>query len=462
MKVKLLATVAILISSIGYSQNKYKIVYDYESDITSYYKVSNNNTILDTILTPKFKRKSLIEIQLKNVNPFAVEVTTDVKENNIHQTDSGFNFGSMLSSFSGMAVGGGLKLNPQNLGSDEAFFSRGKSRGTSDLQGLNDIITNVNAIKNSLKANMSNPNLDKQEIMKNLIELASKIDDSRIGDPNENFYLFLTTLDRIVLEYKLKLDSEIGTMFTEVDSIANNNPSLSRGATNLAYEGLRITQNSLGESTAQVTDDIRDIEMLYRALEASNFNVTYDYQLTSDNIDMQLNFKPSEFAIGSSKGPSTNIKTRNIKLFSTGGFSVNSSIALVMTNFGSNSSDYFIDKQGIIQEDKNDHFIPSMGAMMNFYPRVTENFNVGGTFGLSIPITDEIKGINFLIGPAIFIGNSNRISIAGGVAFGPMSKMTNGLKVGDIADVASLDNYKKTVYDFGYFFGVSFNVFNLN
>lgn len=460
MKITLLTTF-FLISIYSYSQNKYKIVYDYESDATTYYKMSKSNTILDTIIKPKFKRNSLIEIQLKNVNPFAVEVTTDVKENKIHQTSGGFNFGSMLSGFGGMA-GGGLKLNPQNLPADEKVFSRGKTRGASDLQGLNDIITSVNAIKSSLKANMSNPNMNKEGIMKSLTDLALKIDDSRLGDPNENFYMFLTTLDRIVLEYKLKIDSEINTMYTEVDSVSSNQSSVARGAANSAYKNLQNTQNNLNESTTKVTSDIGDIETLYKALEASNFTVTYDYQLTSDNMDMQLNFKPSEFALGAAKSTSTNIKTRNIKLFSTGGFNVNTSVALVMTNFGSKSSDYFINEEGIIQEEKNDYFVPSLGAMVNFYPIITENFNIGGTFGLSIPITDDIKGINFLIGPAIFLGSSNRVSLTGGIAFGPVSKITNGLKVGDVTNISSLDNYKKTVYDFGYFFGLSFSIFNLN
>src|SRR5690606_19304481 len=166
MKGKILFAI-LIIGFNGLAQNKYKVVYDYETDITSYYKLSKNNTVLDTIIKPKFKKNSLIEIQLKNVNPFAVEVTADVKENKIHKTGGGFNFGSLLSGFGGMA-GGDLKLNPQNLHADEKVFSRGKSRGASDLQGLNDIITSVNAIKSSLRADMSNPNMNKEKIMENL------------------------------------------------------------------------------------------------------------------------------------------------------------------------------------------------------------------------------------------------------------------------------------------------------
>lgn len=458
MKIKLLGTL-LIISLNSTAQSKYKVVYDYQNDVTSYYRMSNNNMVLDTIERPKFKKNSLVEIHLKNVNPFAVQVSADIKENMIHKAGGGFNFGSLLSGFGGMA-GGQLKLNPQNLPEDEKVFSRGKSRGASDLQGLNDIITNVNALKSSLRADMANPNMNKEKIMENLKSLAAKIDDSRLGDPNDNFYLFLTTLDRIVLEYKLKIDSEIKKMYSEVDSVAN--VSVSRGETASAYQSLQQTKNGLEESTGKAAADIDDIENLYKSLEASAFGVTYDYQMTADNLDMQLKFKPAEFSADGSASPSTNVKTRNIKIYSTGGFNINTSVALVMTNFGSKSNDYYISEDGMIQAEKNDYFVPSLGAMVNFYPMITESFNIGGSFGLGIPIMDEIKGMNFLIGPAIFLGSSNRVSLTGGIAFGPVTKLTNGLKVGETTNVTSLDNYKKTVYDFGYFFGMSFSIFNLN
>lgn len=458
MKIKLLGTLLIFSLNIQ-AQNKYKVVYDYQNDVTTYYRMSSNNTVLDTIDKPKFKKNSLVEVQLKNVNPFAVQVTADIKEDMIHKTGGGFNFGSLLSGFGGMA-GGQLKLNPQNLPEDEKVFSRGKSRGASDLQGLNDIITNVNAIKSSLRADMGNPNMNKEKIMENLKSLASKIDDSRLGDPNDNFYLFLTTLDRIVLEYKLKIDSEINKMYSEVDSVAN--VSASRGETTSAYQSLQQTKSGLEESTGKAAADIDDIGSLYKSLEASSFGVTYDYQMTADNLDMQLKFKPTEFEAGASTSSSANIKTRNIKIYSTGGFNINTSVALVMTNFGSKSNDFYINEEGIIQAEKNDYFVPSLGAMVNFYPMITESFNIGGSFGLGIPIMDEIKGMNFLIGPAIFLGSANRVSLTGGIAFGPVTKLTNGLKIGEATTVGSLDNYKKTVYDFGYFFGMSFSIFNLN
>src|SRR5690606_27311775 len=172
--------------------------------------------------------------------------------------------------------------------------------------------------------------------------------------------------------------------------------------------------------------------------------------------DIQLKFKSAEAA-------ENELKTRSIKLFSQGGIKINKRTALTMNNFRKNSNDYHIDEDSIIKADKNEHFVPSLRMMVNFYPMLSENFNIGGSFGLAIPITDDIKGINFLLGPSIYFGNENRLSLTGGIAFGPVNKLTNGLKAGQEATgIFSLDNYTKTVYDFGYFLGVSFSVFDMN
>ena len=99
--------------------------------------------------------------------------------------------------------------------------------------------------------------------------------------------------------------------------------------------------------------------------------------------------------------------------------------------------------------------------MINFYPVMSENFNLGGSFGVSIPITGETRGINFLLGPTIFLGSKSRISLSGGVAYGTVNRLTNGLEVGDATTITDLDSFNKSVYDFGYYFGISFSLFEI-
>ena len=89
---------------------------------------------------------------------------------------------------------------------------------------------------------------------------------------------------------------------------------------------------------------------------------------------------------------------------------------------------------------------------------------MGGSFGISIPISgdENINGINFLLGPSMFFGNKSRLSVSGGLAYGPVKKLTNGFEVGDTTSFGSVDNFTKSVYEFGYYFGISFSLFDIN
>ncbi|MCB0439613.1 MAG: hypothetical protein KDD20_12810, partial [Mangrovimonas sp.] len=63
--------------------------------------------------------------------------------------------------------------------------------------------------------------------------------------------------------------------------------------------------------------------------------------------------------------------------------------------------------------------------------------------------------------PSFFIGSKNRLAFSGGVAYGPVNKLTNGLEVGEQTEIFDIDNYTKSVYDFGYYFGISFSLFDI-
>jgi hypothetical protein len=243
---------------------------------------------------------------------------------------------------------------------------------------------------------------------------------------------------------------------------------MSRGALverNYLISDLQNLLSSLDQSSFQTVNDLKKIQSLYSMLEASSFERTYDYLLEADKVNIELKFVQSDFAQkGSGSDNSGVLKTRNIKLYSKGGFKVNTGVALTLNNFGSKSQDFYIAEDGTIGADQNDYFTPNLSTMINFYPYTGENFNIGGSFGLSIPISGDnnVKGINFLLGPSLHFGSSSRLSVSGGLAYGPVRKLTNGLQVGDQTTFGSVDNFTKDVYDFGYFFGISFSLFDIN
>jgi hypothetical protein len=444
------------------AQEKYRIQYDYKTDHFEYFKLNNSNKIVDTLNSPKFKRNSLIEIKLLNVNPFAVSIQTDVKEEEVHASGAnGFNFSNLLGGISAISENE-LKLNVTNLPNKET--SRGVETKFSEL---NSITSNVDALKKTLLANLTNPNLDKETILKNLMQVASIQEDSRIADPNKNFHVYISSLKKIINEDSNTIASNINELKSEIDAKTNDAKTIaSRGeliAQNMKYNDLENLLNELSVSSNWTTENLNKIEALYTSLEASSFEQFYDYEIAADKVDLELKFVQSEFANKLDDDTNlTTLKTRHVKLFSKGGFKINTSVALTLNNFKSKSYDYFIDENGVIGADENNYFTPNLSTMINFYPLLGENFNLGGSFGISIPIADGITGVNYLFGPSLIFGNQSRLGISAGIAYGPVKKLINGLEVGDVTTLNDVDSFTKNVYDFGFYFGISFNILNLN
>lgn len=464
---KILALVFMSVSAILFSQERYKVVYDYQTEKIQFFAIDENNEVTDTLNKPKFKKNSAIEIELQNLNPFAVNVDAELSEENIHMnTGNSFNFGSMLGGISSMSQDK-LNLNVGNLPVSDSLFSRGaKSRGQgleNKFEDLNEIATNISALKNTLISNLKNPNLKKEEIQENILKISSGIQDVRLPNPQENYYNFLANLEKIAVKNKNEIVSDITVLQADLEA-GSDMAEVSRGQLvmrNNSYAQLEKLIQSVSITTNQSVDDISKIRTMYAALESSSFSKIYDYNLDSDKSNIELIFKESDFG-EDNLGDNNVIKKRNIKIFSKGGFKINTGIALTMNNFENTSSEYYINQEGEIGTTPNDHFVPNLSTMINFYPIISENFNLGGSFGLSIPISDDVNGVNFLLGPSVFLGNQSRFSLSGGVAYGPVDRLTHGYQSGDVVELSSLDGFTKSVYDIGYYFGVSFSIFNIN
>jgi hypothetical protein len=472
LKLSALVIITILFTGVLTAQERYRITYDYKTEKVNYLVLDKNSNVIDTLKNSKLKRNSLVELKLKNINPFAVQVQTDVKEEDLIVSGQGFNFSSLLGGIKSFG-GDKIDLNTSNLPDSQIFRSeagtRGSASATSNFEDLNNTITNVSALKTTLLANLLNPNLDKATILKNVIETADAEQDVRLPSAQDNFYVYLAKVEKSIKESRSHLESNINTMSGAIESANANEADLSRGeltSRNMALSDLQRLMTNLNQSTNQSLESLEELRSLYTVLEAANFEQTYDYEISADKVNIELKFVQSDFSTNlDNENSQATLKTRNIKLFSTGGFKINTSVAMTLNNFGSKSNDYFIDESGIIGADKNDFFVPNLSTMINFYPFMGENFNIGGSFGLSIPLSgnDNVNGVNFLFGPSLFFGSKSRLSLSGGMAYGPVKKNKNGILVGDNpSSSTNIDLYTKNVYDFGYYFGISFSLFDLN
>lgn len=453
------------------AQERYRITYDYKTEQVKYLKLDKSDIVSDTLNSPKFKRNSLVELKLENVNPFAVKVQTDVKEEDLIASGQGFNFSSLLGGINSF-TGDNLDLNTTSLPETALFKSESGSRGsrgaTESVEDLNNQITNIAALKSTFISNLLNPNLDKEDILKNLYSTADAELDARLPSARDNFYVYVEKVKKSLKDSKSTLQGNINAMSVEIEATIASDETVSRGelvARNINLADFQRLMASLNSSTTQSIQMLEEMKSLYTVLEASNFEQTYDYEISADKVDIELKFVQSDFSSElETEGEPAVLKTRNIKLKSKGGFKINSSVAMTLNNFGSKSQDFFIDDNSIIDADDNDFFVPNLSTMINFYPFLGETFNIGGSFGLSIPISggDNINGVNFLFGPSIFFGSKSRLSLSGGVAYGPVQRLTNGLEIGDTTSFNDVSAFTRNVYDFGYYFGISFSLFDLN
>ena len=464
----LLSICLLLATSLVVAQEKYRIQYDYKTDIVDYFKIDKNNKIIDTLEKPKFKRNSLVEIKLLNVNPFAVKIETDVKEEELHASStSGFNFSNLMGGMSSMSdTDLGLNVNATKAAS--LGGTKNSSRGANinnKFTALNSMHNNIDALNKSLIADLTNPNLDKEQILESLKSVASLQQDARISDPKANFHVYIASMKNVLQVDANSVASDLTEITDEMNSSNADKQPASRGelvAQNIAFTNLKSMLTSLENSTHTSASKLSKVEDMYSSLEASSFEQTYDYEISSDKVNIELKFLQSEFSDSyDDDDTETTLKTRNLKLFSKGGFKINTSIAFTLNNYKSKSKNFYIDDSGLVGAEDNTHFIPNLSTMINFYPVIGENINIGASFGLSIPVSDDVKGVNYLFGPSIFLGNKSRLALSGGVAYGPVKKLTNGIEVGDTTFFNDVDSFTKNVYEFGYYFGISFSIFNL-
>lgn len=460
-------SLSILFFNFYKSQEKYQVIYDYQTDIIQYYQLNKENKVVDTLSKAKFKKNLPIEIKIKNVNPFALNVSSVIKEEEIHQqNDNSFNFTSLLGGISNFSKNNKIPLNIENLPINEKTFSRGSSRGNArgSAESLNKLNAGIEAIRSTIISNLLNPNLNKEEILSNIRKVSLEIIDGKFSsDPDQNYYLFLADLKKIVNDDTQVVADYISLLSKDYTNELPNNLSsneiLSRGE---QFSQFTQIASNLSQYSNNANKEIDEIKELYSKLESSNFEKVYDYTIQSDKANIDLKFMPSDFSSQYTNTSEKNIvKERQIKLYSKGGFKISTSVALTLNNFGDKSKEYYIGEGNIIGADKNSSYIPNLSTMINFYPVIGNNFNIGGSFGVSIPISDNIKGVNFLLGPSLFFGDKNRISLTGGVAYGPVQKLTNGLFEGQVTNYNSIDNYTKNVYDVGYFMGISFSLANI-
>jgi hypothetical protein len=140
-----------------------------------------------------------------------------------------------------------------------------------------------------------------------------------------------------------------------------------------------------------------------------------------------------------------------------GGWKINMSQGLGFVINPNKSTDFSL-KDSTIIGSANGRFNPSLFTFIHAHRRSASSFSYGLSVGIGYGFANQ--DLQFAFGPSFIIGKQKRLIVTGGVAAYKTNKLKAGYKEGD--KIKLTDVPKEQSYDLGLFFGVSFNLSDLN
>ena len=220
-----------------------------------------------------------------------------------------------------------------------------------------------------------------------------------------------------------------------------------------AYETLSKALEQEGPEEFQKLVDLR-----YAFEEISSNNFSYKYQTNAKEdlteLTVKLNPKddlPENVRVSSRKLAFYQIPTR-------GGLKINGSVGLGFGQFFTRPRSYFV-RDSVILSENDDSFVPYLASFLHFYSYRPGQVAIGGSFGVGIPVfnTQNEQAIAFFLGPSLFMGGAQRITLTGGIMGARVQALSNGYDVGDVLDSPALGIPTTGRYQLGYFLSVSIN-----
>ncbi len=198
----------------------------------------------------------------------------------------------------------------------------------------------------------------------------------------------------------------------------------------------------------RIRDELRNI---------NNGSFQYSNSFVADGDEMTIQIQVSSDSLKTGNG-SFELAPLRIPVY--GGLKINASIGLALGQFFEPGEVYGI-RDSSIYASEGDRFIPSIGTFVHFYPRQASDLAIGGTLGMGFPISGSATieySPSFFLGPSLLIGRAERLVISMGLQGGKVRRLGRGLEVGDAFDAGEGAIPTESVYELGYFLGLSFNV----
>lgn len=231
------------------------------------------------------------------------------------------------------------------------------------------------------------------------------------------------------------------------------------------------TLDALATKTQTLHKNAGELQALLPTMESQNIaslaDVRYLYEEVKDHrfakqviINPDADITTLKISLAPIDSLRTRVPARNftpIKVKSYGGLRVNASVGISFSSLFNKPQNYLV-RDGVLFGDDLDAFSPIATSFVHFYGESQKQTSLAGTLGLGLGLGGESgTGLqNYFLGPSLVIGKGQRIVLTGGLTGTKVDRLALGLKVGDAYGESIVP--LKSVYELGFFFGVSFNV----
>lgn len=450
------------------------IRYDFLKDDYTFYRVKPGKTP-ELIEKPVVGRNNTVKVEIVNFNKFvyAAKCTFESGESN---ESSQVNFMNLLtplvvpqSGASFLSQWGGSDADEQSARSGSLFKDRLADQSYLSAQtsykSLYDVertVKNIDFSISKLQELKYNKYLPSDSIKK----MASLLVTKAIKSESASHVDFMNTIESLNNAY----ESNLSAFKLSSDDFegAYNRLSASRGES-MGKNPIKRLSDEVSKMEEFYEDDfisvkVNLLENMYESIVNTEFKFNASDLAEKDYININLDMY--EYPMDEEGLPKVvsqtelddlvMVKNKKLKVTVKGDLKINSSLGLAFPYYPNNVG--YINVGGEIVEQPGNNFEPNISAFMNFYPYNGKLGQLGGTFGLGLPISGEDRNLSVFLGGASLFGSKNRIVLNAGASLGQITQLDQGLKKGDMLDSEFMDVPTRQVWQWGAFLGVSFSI----
>ncbi|MGB0850543.1 MAG: hypothetical protein ACPGTP_04805 [Bacteroidia bacterium] len=471
MKLKLILTLAAFAFALQTSfGQKLLIEYDYLKDNINYYKVKKSGQRV-VIPNATVQRNHQVKVEIINFNPHLYTAKVDFSTSSIAE-ESNIGFMNLISplGLSGMgssflsslttsetSVRGGLMSDPKASSSYAAVQS-----SYNQLAEVENTINSLKYVTERLYKLKYNPYLPGDSIK----VFSKRMVEGLLNKPNvqtQDFISLGMQINNVVASNYSDLQASVQRFDGAYNKYANTRgkgggfegEGLNTQAAGLFRAASQFNENFDYDQVVQYLDVL---ELTYQSIVNTSYTYNTSEMANGDKLSMDITiFKiPVE---GDDASSATEVKTKSLDITVKGDLKINSSVGLSFPFYANNVS--YINKDSVITEVDGENYTPNISAYINFYPYSGKIGQLGGTFGVGVPISSTSRNFNFLFGGSAILGTKNKVVLHAGATLGQVKKLDNALVTGDYLQNSYDEVPTISSYNWGGFVGISFSIANL-